>query len=398
MRCLKCGAAIPEGKMYCPRCGSPVRIVPDYSSLEDLLADEVNEVMRDDYDSAPVQQNTRNTSYDTNTQAMERERRARHEERIRRAEEEERKKNKRASRRKLAVLLVLVCAALAVMVYFVLQNSYSFQINKADRCYAEQNYAEALQYYTKASGLRPASGQAKTGMGKCYIAENDLDSAEKILTEAVKAEPSYADSYLTLASLYESQGNTGKIKLLFDDCKDDTVRSQCAEYIAETPSVTPAEGSYTDAVTVTMTVSSGTIYYTTDGSEPSASNGEQYTKAFQITDSGNYSIRAISVNAKGIESDEASETLKIDIPTPEGPSVSPQSGSYSTSTKITVTVPSGMKVYYTLDGSDPTTSSKLYTGPISMPEGSTTFSCISVNSLGKTSSVIKRQYKLIIID
>ena len=45
MRCLKCGAQIPEGDMYCPKCGSPIQLVPDYTSLENLLADEVKEAL-----------------------------------------------------------------------------------------------------------------------------------------------------------------------------------------------------------------------------------------------------------------------------------------------------------------------------------------------------------------
>lgn len=41
MRCRKCGAEIREGSLYCDMCGEEVRIVPDYSSLDEILAEHV---------------------------------------------------------------------------------------------------------------------------------------------------------------------------------------------------------------------------------------------------------------------------------------------------------------------------------------------------------------------
>ena len=38
MQCPECGSEIPEGKLYCPKCGYAVQIVPDYdASLEENL-------------------------------------------------------------------------------------------------------------------------------------------------------------------------------------------------------------------------------------------------------------------------------------------------------------------------------------------------------------------------
>lgn len=41
MRCMHCGANIPDDRMICPECGAEVQIVPDYNPLEDVLAREV---------------------------------------------------------------------------------------------------------------------------------------------------------------------------------------------------------------------------------------------------------------------------------------------------------------------------------------------------------------------
>lgn len=41
LKCSKCGADIKDGSVYCDVCGEEVRIVPDYSSLDEVLAAHV---------------------------------------------------------------------------------------------------------------------------------------------------------------------------------------------------------------------------------------------------------------------------------------------------------------------------------------------------------------------
>ena len=56
MRCTNCGCEIPDGQLYCKRCGKEIRIVPDYNPLDDVLAAQVKggidggERPLDDYD------------------------------------------------------------------------------------------------------------------------------------------------------------------------------------------------------------------------------------------------------------------------------------------------------------------------------------------------------------
>lgn len=47
MRCTNCGADIPEGMLICPDCRTEVQIVPDYNPLEDVLAREVKGSVED---------------------------------------------------------------------------------------------------------------------------------------------------------------------------------------------------------------------------------------------------------------------------------------------------------------------------------------------------------------
>ena len=41
MKCVHCGANIPDGQLICPRCNAEVQMVPDYNPLDDVLAREV---------------------------------------------------------------------------------------------------------------------------------------------------------------------------------------------------------------------------------------------------------------------------------------------------------------------------------------------------------------------
>ena len=35
MKCQNCGNELPDGKLYCEKCGKAVRLVPDYDEFSD---------------------------------------------------------------------------------------------------------------------------------------------------------------------------------------------------------------------------------------------------------------------------------------------------------------------------------------------------------------------------
>ena len=74
--------------------------------------------------------------------------------------------------------------------------------------------------------------------------------------------------------------------------------------------------------------------------------------------------------------------------------MTPSTGQYDSATEITINVPDGYTAYYTMDETEPSTSSTMYTGPIEMPEGTTIFKAILVNAKGRTSAITTRNYEL----
>lgn len=77
---------------------------------------------------------------------------------------------------------------------------------------------------------------------------------------------------------------------------------------------------------------------------------------------------------------------------PDAPTFSPGAGTYfSLPQGVTISADSGDKIYYTIDGSPPTTTSTPYSGPITLPTGRTTLNAIAVNS-GNSSSAATAIY------
>jgi hypothetical protein len=169
-----------------------------------------------------------------------------------------------------------------------------------------------------------------------------------------------------------------------------TVESQAA-----TPIFSPAGGTYTSSQTVTISGSTtgAMIYYTADGSTPTASS-RKYTGP--ITVSSTETINAIAVASGFSNSSLGTATYTITLPAAAPPAYSPAGGTYTSAQTVTVTdSTSGATIYYTTDGSTPTPSSTEYTGPITV-SSSGTLNAIATASGYATSIVSSTTYTIIL--
>ena len=146
--------------------------------------------------------------------------------------------------------------------------------------------------------------------------------------------------------------------------------------IVATPTFTPAPGTYgaAQAVTLACSTAGATMHYTTDGSTPTPSSAI-YGGAIAVASTT--TIRAIATAAGMTNSSIASATYTITIvPPPPGtvatPSFTPAPGTYSAAQEVTIACSTpGATVHFTTDGSLPTASSPVYTGPISVASTTT---------------------------
>ena len=141
--------------------------------------------------------------------------------------------------------------------------------------------------------------------------------------------------------------------------------------IVQRPVIAPAGGTVTNSVAVTLSCGTvgATIYYTTNGTTPTASS-LVYSSPFALTNSVTVQAKAV---ASGLaDSDIASTSYTIlRIPVVPAPTVTPINGLFGDSVKVTLKCSLAKAIiHYTLDGSEPTANSALYKAAITVTNSS----------------------------
>jgi hypothetical protein len=159
---------------------------------------------------------------------------------------------------------------------------------------------------------------------------------------------------------------------------------------AATPKFSLAAGTYTSTQTVTLTdaTSGAVLYYTTNGATPTPES-TKYTGA--ITVSASETVEAIAVATGYGDSAVATATYSIQAALPV---FNPVAGSYASAQTVTITdATSGAVIYYTTNGTTPTTASTKYTGAISV-SATETLKAIAVATGDTNSAVASAAYTI----
>jgi hypothetical protein len=133
------------------------------------------------------------------------------------------------------------------------------------------------------------------------------------------------------------------------------------------PLLSPSGGVFTtdQSVTISEADSQAILYYSTDGSAPT---GASSIYASPIAVSGNGTVKTIKVFARksgALDSSTVSATYTINNLAVSTPQFTPAPGVYTTDQTVRLTCPtSGATLYFTTDGSTPTTLSTIYSAPI----------------------------------
>ena len=155
------------------------------------------------------------------------------------------------------------------------------------------------------------------------------------------------------------------------------------------PVATPVSGAVEPGTAVVLSTKTegAAIYYTTDGSTPTTAS-TLYTGAITVNE--NTTIKAIAVKS-GMETSIV-KAFTYTIKPVETPTVSPARMNIEAGTLVTLsTETEGAAIYYTTDGSTPTTASSLYTEAITVNEN-TTIKAIAVKAGKPNSDVVTASY------
>ena len=138
------------------------------------------------------------------------------------------------------------------------------------------------------------------------------------------------------------------------------------------PAISPNGGTISDhdEITITTTTTGATIYYTTDGSDPTTAS-PVYAEPLTLADDA--TVKAMAVKSGMNDSLIASAAFIVTITqTVNTPVISPVGGNISDLDEITITTSTtGATIYYTTDGSKPTTASPVYAGPLTLADDAT---------------------------
>jgi len=162
------------------------------------------------------------------------------------------------------------------------------------------------------------------------------------------------------------------------------------EPTAAAPVITPDGGTFagSQSVTLSTATSSGSIFYTLDGTVPTPGS-TPYTDPFTI--STDTTVRAITSAPGFVQSAVSSASFTFSGQTPAA-SFTPGGGTYTATQKVTLSdTDSTANIYYTTDGSTSTASSNLYTGPITIA-ASTTINAIAIDPNLQNSNVATAAY------
>lgn len=378
MKCVKCGAELKQGCLYCSVCGHESQILPDYSVLED------------DYLRSLLQEETKPETAEEKQDTPP---------------EKKQGKKKKISHLILIVfsclLLIGIGIGIGVKLYVDEQNanSYDYQMEMAEKERAEGNYAEALDFYNAALDIKPEDLAARAAMADIYMKQQNYDSAMILLIEIIKADAADKDAYEKLISIYESREDYDSILALADDVTDPEILVLFQPYLVMPPVVSPLGGTYEGELVVGLFSTKGyDIYYTLDGTIPDMMNGLLYRDTeLKFSKAGEYQLKAVCVNDKGIYSELVEETYQVREKAPDLPTLTPDGGEIWGETYVTITAEEGCSIYYTWDGTDPTEQSARYTEPIYVPEGENVLSVLVVNDRnGLKSDIYRSSYSYIL--
>ncbi len=370
MVCANCKAQIEDGSLYCNRCGHAVQIVPDYNVLED---DEL---------FAMIQNNPKG-NYGTKGTKDD-------------PDDGKRGLFATQSARRVAVffigIFILLVAGFFAIYSFT--HSYGFLISQGQASHDGENFDRAIGYYREAMLKTDDPGEALILIAKAQVGAGYTDEAEKTLMELLTKDPENLIAFSLLEEMYEENGDLEGMESLEELAVSEKQKKIVKDTVIPAPEFSLPGGEFKDDIELSITAPKGfDIYYTLDGSAPSTHNGTKYDGSPIELSFGSTQISAVCAKNDGRMGRVNTDTYTIIYEAPAMPVVSPSGGRLTRPTSITITTDSmDADIYYTWDGTVPTTASSRYTGPVMVPEGNSILSVIAIDSHGLISPVLQVNY------
>ncbi len=239
---------------------------------------------------------------------------------------------------------------------------------------------DIINQTNSAVGKISSGTDEKTWLNRYLSIRYGILAADPTWSEAV-------DRVKVYQKLLNTDNNVNLTRPITVTCYGDTFTISGGTETVAAPVFNPAGGTYSSALDVTISspTAGATIRYTTDGSNPTLAS-PVYSAPIRI--SSTRTLKAIAVKSGLNDSAISSATYTISsVSQVAAPVFSPAGGTYSSAQNVTIScATAGASIRYTTDGSTPTASSALYTGPISITS-TKTIKAIAIVS-GMTNSTV----------
>ena len=395
MKCPNCGNEMEEGHLICEVCGNEIRIVPDFEpEIENSITEALSTL------AALQEEEQADKEAETVQEPDKKQEEAKAADKVKEYDREEKKRIYERSRQLgvlIAVGIMLFIALFFWLFYTYHVQTVSYQLDKAKEYAARGEYEEAISYLDNAYKKDDSQAQILFLKADYFYLMTDNESALQALKQIIdKGIYSYEDveeAYDKMIAIYTQEERYEDINELLLSCKEDSIVNMFQSYMAKEPEFSYVEGDYAEVIPLKLSSNtSGTIYYTTDGTVPNE-NSQVYTAPLFL-ENGDHTISALFINDYGIRSEVVSKFYHINLEVPGAPEVELYSGIYTQPMMISVNEQAGCSTFYTTDDSQPTKDSVPYSGPIPMPLGTTNFKFVNVSEDGIYSDVTMRTYTL----
>ncbi|MBQ3852509.1 MAG: chitobiase/beta-hexosaminidase C-terminal domain-containing protein, partial [Lachnospiraceae bacterium] len=291
MKCQKCGAEIPEGSLYCEKCGQDIHIVPDFKEFAEKKAeDTVKNLLSDldddeaDFGRSPEGANDEMPVRESAAPVPE-------------------KKHRMGWIRfaLIAVLtLILVTAGLA---FFNRSSGTEYLFEQAREAAEHGDIAKAVGLLEDVEAKESSDVDVLLYLALLYKDNGDTVKYENTLLQVASlpfaTSEQNATAYEGLLAIYFESEDYVSMADLLQTCNNLEIKEKYIDYCLMIPEFNLDSGYYgTDQLLKITVPGNARIYYTLDGTEPNEDSFE-YIVPLLLT-KGEYHIKVSAVNDHGV--------------------------------------------------------------------------------------------------
>ena len=199
------------------------------------------------------------------------------------------------------ILMVLVILASLVWYGFVYDREFTrdMMLNQARFFLSNGNHAIASWFYDMAYEFSSQDEDVAIELANQFKKEGNYTKAEYTLSNAI-ADGGTADLYIALCKTYVEQNKLLDAVNMLNSISDPVIKMQLDMMRPAAPISDPEPGFYSQYISVSLTGSEGTLYYSTDGEYPSIDD-IPYSEPFTLP-GGETTVYAVSVAPNGLVS------------------------------------------------------------------------------------------------